>query len=216
VRTIIVAGEPGGSVGPVRERIRAAWNGARVVDHYGMTEVGPVAVEDAKREGVLRVLEDSYFAEVIELDGTAPVPEGAVGELVLTPLGRTAWPLLRYRTGDLVKHTRDALGLALEGGIVGRADDMIVVRGVNVYPSAIEAAVRRVPEIDEYRVEVSRRGEMAELEIHAECRTAAIAEQLARALEQALALRIPVHRAEPGSLPRFEMKAKRWHVSRIS
>jgi phenylacetate-CoA ligase len=213
IRTIIVAGEPGGSVPAIRDRIGSAWNGARVVDHYGMTEVGPVAVEDPEHDGVLRVLEDSYFAEVIEPSGTAPVAPGGIGELVLTPLGRTSWPLLRYRTGDLVKYGRDERGLALEGGIIGRADDMVVVRGVNIYPTAIESIVRGIPEIDEYSVEVSRRGEMAELEIHAESAGPAPIENLARALEQALALRIPVHRVEPGSLPRFELKAKRWHVS---
>ena len=216
VRTIIVAGEPGGSVPAIRDRIRSAWNGARVVDHYGMTEVGPVAVEDPERRGVLRVLEESYYAEIIEPGGNSPVSEGDIGELVLTPLGRTSWPLLRYRTGDLVKYSRDHHGLALEGGIIGRADDMIVVRGVNVYPTAIESIVRSIPEIDEYRVEVSRRGEMAELEIHAESTGTGPIANLACALEQSLALRIPVHRAEPGSLPRFELKAKRWHVSERS
>jgi phenylacetate-CoA ligase len=208
VRTIIVAGEPGGSVPAVRERIRAAWHGAHVFDHYGMTEVGPVAYEDTARPGVLRIVPDAYFVEVIEPAGTAPVPDGGVGELVLTPYGRTAWPLLRYRTGDLVKWSRDAQGIALEGGIIGRADDMIVVRGVNIYPSAIEAVVRTLPEVTEYRVEVSRRGPMTELVIHAETADPA---RLEGALAAAFSLRIPVRQVAPGSLPRPEMKARRWH-----
>ena len=210
VRTIIVAGEPGGSVAAVRERIRAGWNGARVVDHYGMTEVGPVAYEDPAREGVLRIVEESYFAEVIEPGGAAPVPEGGVGELVLTPLGRHSWPLLRYRTGDLVKWSRDAHGIALEGGIIGRADDMVVVRGVNIYPTAVEAVVRAIPEIGEYRVTVSRRGAMTELEVQIESPDDTAAVRLERALNQAFSLRIPVARVAHGTLPRFEMKARRW------
>ena len=210
VRTIIVAGEPGGSVPAVRERIRAGWNGARVVDHYGMTEVGPVAYEDPEREGVLRIVEESHFVEVIEPGGAAPVPEGGVGELVLTPLGRQSWPLLRYRTGDLVKWSRDAYGIALEGGIIGRADDMVVVRGVNIYPTAVEAVVRTIPEIGEYRVLVSRRGAMTELEVQIESPDDTAAARLERALNQAFSLRIPVTRVAANSLPRFEMKARRW------
>ncbi|MEQ1861154.1 MAG: AMP-binding protein [Chthoniobacteraceae bacterium] len=210
VRTIIVAGEPGGSVPAVRARIRHAWHGAHVVDHYGLTEVGPVAYENPAREGVLHVVEESYFAEVIDPGGTQPVPEGGIGELVLTPLGRSAWPLLRYRTGDLVKWSRDADGLALEGGIIGRADDMVVVRGVNIYPSAIDAVVRTISEIGEYRVEVSRRSEMTELALQIESPDDTAAPRLARALTAAFTLRIPVTRVAAGTLPQFEMKAKRW------
>lgn len=210
VRTIIVAGEPGGSVPAIRERISTGWNGAKVVDHYGMTEVGPVAYEDPQREGVLRLIEDSYFAEVVEPGGTRAVPEGGVGELVLTPLGRTSWPLLRYRTGDLVKWARDARGVALEDGIIGRADDMIVVRGVNIYPTAVESVVRGIAEIGEYRVLVSKRGAMAELELQIESDDDAAPARLERALNQAFSLRIPVSRVEAGTLPRFEMKARRW------
>ena len=111
VRKIIVAGEPGGSVPEVRAKIGAAWNGARVIDHYGMTEVGPVAFQDADAEGVLRVIEDSYFAEVIEPASGVAVAPGTVGELVLTTLGRSACPLLRYRTGDLVKRVAGDAGV---------------------------------------------------------------------------------------------------------
>ncbi|MEO8352585.1 MAG: AMP-binding protein, partial [Chthoniobacteraceae bacterium] len=146
VRTIIVAGEPGGSEPHVRRRMSAAWNDAKIVDHYGMTEVGPVAYEDAEHPGLMRIIEDSYYAEVLDHETLQPVAEGEAGELILTSLGRTACPLLRYRTGDIVKATRDARGLALEGGIIGRADDMVVVRGVNIYPSAIDELVRTIPE----------------------------------------------------------------------
>ncbi len=206
VRKIFVAGEPGGSVPAVRDRISAAWNGAEVLDHYGMTEVGPVAFQRTGEPGVLLVNEESYFAEVIDPQTLAPVAAGALGELVLTPLGRTAWPLLRYRTGDLVQ--RDDSGRLL-GGIVGRADDMVVVRGVNIWPSAVDAVVRKIQEIAEYRVTVSHRGEMAEVSIEIESPDDTAAARLERALADAFTLRIPV--CCVASLPRFELKARRWN-----
>jgi phenylacetate-CoA ligase len=210
VRTIIVAGEPGGSVPAVRDRISTSWNGAHVVDHYGMTEVGPVAFEDPQQKGILRIIESSYYAEVVEPGGAEAVPAGSLGELVLTPLGRISWPLLRYRTGDLVKWSRDEHGIALEGGIIGRTDDMVVVRGVNVYPTAVESVVRSIPEIGEYRVLVSRRGSLAELALQIESPDDTAGARLERAMDQAFTLRVPVTRVEAGTLPRFEMKARRW------
>jgi phenylacetate-CoA ligase len=209
VRKIIVAGEPGGGVPAVRERISSVWNHAAVLDHYGMTEVGPVAFERLGEPGKLRVIESSYFAEVIDPKTTAPIAVGEVGELVLTTLGRTDSPLLRYRTGDLVRRTPGS-EFVLEGGILGRADDMVVVRGVNIYPSAVDEVVRSIPEIAEYRVRIFRRGEMAEITLEAETNIPTAAQQLERALTETFALRIPVQHAAPGSLPRFEFKARRW------
>jgi len=210
VKTIIVAGETGGSVPEVRLKIEQAWHGAHVIDHYGMTEVGPVAYQTPERPDLLHILEDSYYAEIIQPEtGQAAVP-GEVGELVLTTLGRTASPLLRYRTGDLVRRAIHVAGFALAGGIVGRADDMIVVRGVNLYPSAVEAAVRQVPGIDEYRVIIGRRGSMLELELQIESADETAVARLERALTAAFSLRIPVTRVAAHTLPRFELKARRW------
>ncbi len=205
VRKIFVAGEP---VASVRARIREAWNGAQVLDHYGMTEVGPVAFQNDGEEGVLHAIEDSYFAEIVNPQTGVPVPAGEVGELVLTTLGRDACPLLRYRTGDLVKRIPDAQGFALAGGIIGRADDMVVVRGVNIYPSAVDAVVRGIPEIAEYRVTVTSRDALAEIAIEIECAEDSAPAVLESALTSAFSLRIPVRRA--ASLPRFELKARRW------
>ena len=210
VRRIIVAGEPGGSVPGVRARIEAAWPGAHVVDHYGMTEVGPVAFQPFDRVGALEIIEESYFAEIVNSDTGDTVALGTIGELVLTTLGRTACPLLRYRTGDLVRRDLGASGFVLDGGIVGRTDDMVVVRGVNLYPSAVEAVVRGVSEVQEYRVEVSRRGSLAEVALAIECASEDTPRQLEAALAAAFSLRIPVRRLEAGMLPRFELKARRW------
>ena len=208
VRKIFVAGESGGSVPGVRERIAAAWNGAAVFDHYGMTEVGPVAFQNVGEDGVLHILEDSYFAEIVDPQTGAAAPAGEVGELVLTTLGREACPLFRYRTGDLVKRIADAPGFALAGGIIGRVDDMVLVRGVNIYPSAVDAVVRGIPEIAEYRVTVTSRDTLAEIALEIECAEESAVPALESALTSAFSLRIPVRRV--ASLPRYELKAKRW------
>jgi len=215
IRRIIVAGEPGGSLPAKRARLAEAWPGAEIFDHHGMTEVGPVTYEVPGRPGTLAVMTRSFFAEVVDPATGAPVGEGETGELVLTTLRRTASPLIRYRTGDLVRAARPPAGhprpspLWLTGGILGRVDDMVVVRGVNIYPSAVEQIVRGLDGIGEYRVTLDTGGAMAELAIEAET-TAAVADELARRLHQALALRVPVAAVADGSLPRSELKARRW------
>lgn len=221
VHTLLVAGEPGGAVTAVRERISRAWGGARVMDHHGMTEVGPVSFPNPRFPGILHVLESSYLAEVIDPDSGTTLPAGEVGELVLTTLGRLGSPLLRYRTGDLVRistRTPEELGfpeMALEGGILARVDDMVVVRGVNLYPSAVDEVVRTLPEIAEYRVELTTRRSMAEVRVAiepaADCpRPETLPARLEDGFRTAFQLRIPVSLVEVGSLPRFELKAKRW------
>ena len=158
VRALVVAGEPGGNILATRLRIEEVW-GARVFDHYGMTECGPVAFESVDDPGGLLIHEPEILAEVLEPGGTRPVADGEFGELVVTNLGRDASPVIRYRTGDVVRIDpacpRGANGWRrLAGGIVGRADDMIHVRGNNLYPAAIEAIVRRFPNLVEYRLVV--------------------------------------------------------------
>src|SRR5439155_545024 len=103
VRTIIVAGEPGGSVPAFRARLSELWHGARICDHHGMTETGPVTYECPARPGVLHIIESAYLPEIIEPASGKPAAAGQPGELVLTTLGRTGSPVLRYRTGDLVR-----------------------------------------------------------------------------------------------------------------
>jgi phenylacetate-CoA ligase len=215
VRTIIVAGEPGGSIPSTRAQIEKLWPGARVFDHHGMTEVGPVSYECAQRPAALCVIELSYLAEIIDPITGQPVGNGQNGELVLTTLGRTGSPLLRYRTGDVVRKAFVNGTLAFEGGILGRSDDMVIVRGVNLYPAAVEQIIREHTEIAEYRVELGKSGVMDEIAITIEpadgcAAPAALAAKLESELRGAFGLRIPVSLAIPGALPRFEMKAKRW------
>ncbi|MDB6111597.1 MAG: phenylacetate--CoA ligase family protein [Pedosphaera sp.] len=222
VKTIIVAGEPGGSVPGIRARLAALWPGARLFDHHGMTEVGPVTHECPARPGVLHVIESAYYAEVIDPGTQRAVAPNQAGELVLTPLGRTGSPLLRYRTGDLVKAEQNGSpcvcgrnDLALVGGILGRTDDMIVVRGVNVYPSAVEEILHATESVAEYRVRISEVQSLIEMSIQIEPRpectdTAALVERLENSFQANLSLRVPVTLVPFGTLPRFEMKARRW------
>ncbi len=221
IKTIIVAGEPGGSLPATRKQMQDAWNGARVFDHHGMTEVGPVTYECPAQPGILHVVETAYLSEIVNPESGTPVPPGATGELILTTLGRTGSPLLRYRTGDLVKAVARCpcpcgrSDLALDGGILGRADDMVVVRGVNIYPAAVDQIIREHGGVAEYQVDVDNRTSMTELSIAVEpdincADPAGLVKSLSRSFQDSLALRVPVSSAEPDSLPRFELKAKRW------
>jgi phenylacetate-CoA ligase len=220
VKTIIVAGEPGGSIPSARARLEQLWPGARVFDHHGMTETGPVTFQCPVRPGVLHVIESAYYAEVIDPATGHAVAPGQPGELVLTTLGRTGSPLLRYRTGDLVRAEIQpcACGrhdLALPGGILGRTDDMVVVRGVNVYPGAVEELVRATGGVAEYRVRVSTAQALTELSLQIEpmpdhADVTALVSELEKRFHTQFALRVPVTTVPPGTLPRFEMKAQRW------
>jgi phenylacetate-CoA ligase len=221
LHTIIVAGEPGGSLPAVREQLKQLWPNAKVYDHHGMTEVGPVSYECPEHACRLHVIEDAFIAEVIDPDSLKLTDPGEKGELILTTLDRVGSPLIRYRTGDLVqplpsgKCDCGSSDLALEGGIIGRCDDMVVVRGVNIYPSAIDQIVRECGGVAEYRVEVKKVRNLVELDVTIEPEThiedvGGLVTQLSRAFQLSLALRIPVKAFPSGALPRFEMKAKRW------
>ncbi|MCI0456646.1 MAG: AMP-binding protein [Gemmataceae bacterium] len=218
VRALIVAGEPGGSIPATRQRIESAW-GARVFDHSGLTEVGPMAVECPENPGGLHLLEGDYLAEVIDPETTEPVNPGEAGELVVTNLGRLGSPVLRYRTGDLVRVDPKPCpcGRAfrrLDGGILGRCDDMIHLRGNNVYPSALEDVIRRFPEVAEFRIEVDASSALTALRIEVEPTNgqadAGLAERVGQAIRDVLLFRAEVRAVAPGSLPRYEMKARRW------
>lgn len=213
VRLILVAGEPGGSIPATRSLISSSWNGATIRDHHGMTETGPISYETLDHPGSLRVDLESYHAEIIDPATLQPVAPGGTGELVVTTLRRLARPLLRYRTGDLVKPVWDEAGLRLEGGILGRCDDMLVVRGVNLYPSALESVVRGFPEVAEFQVRHRTVDSMTELEVIVESAAPDdpdLARRIQVALGSAFALRIPVTTTPVGSLPRDDFKSHRW------
>lgn len=212
IKKIIVCGEPGGSILEVRQRIETAWQ-AHVYDHHGMTEIGPVSVSSETDRDLLLLRHDSYFCEVIDPANGSPTPWGETGELVLTTLGRYGSPLLRYRTGDLVMPVAHEDQFALRGGVLSRTDDMIVIRGINIYPSSIDAIVRSFPDIAEYQVEIDQRPALAEIHLTIES-TTETASELSQKLRSVFALRIPVTAVPTGTLPTFEVKAKRWNILR--
>ena len=220
VGTVIVAGEPGGHVPATRERIETAW-GARVIDHHGLTEVGPMSFECREATDALHLNESEFICEVIDPASGEPVPPGEAGELVVTNLGRTSSPVIRYRTGDIVRVREETCvcGRTLAravGGILSRSDDMVWVRGVNVYPTAVEAVIRRFPEVVEYRCTVSTRSARTDLavevELHGNAADTGAADAVGTALHEALGLTVPVRVVDADTLPRFELKARRFVV----
>lgn len=220
VRTTVHAGEPGAGIPAVRRRLESLW-GARAYDHAGMTEVGAYGFECVAQAG-LHVNELEFVAEVLDPDSGRPVAPGEIGELTLTNLGRWGAPVLRYRSGDRVRLGTGACPCGrtfarLEGGILGRVDDMLVVRGINVFPSALEGIVRRFALVDEFQIEVFRRGVLDEvrllLEIDGNGRPAESVREtvdgIAAALRRDLGIRIEVAAVPARSLPRYELKARR-------
>jgi phenylacetate-CoA ligase len=209
VRRTVHAGEPGAGIPAVRARIEAAWC-AVAYDHAGMTEVGAYGYECAAQAG-LHVNESEFVAEVLDPVTGAPAREG---ELVLTNLGRLGSPAIRYRTGDRVRVadapcTCGRTFVRLEGGILGRLDDMLIVRGVNVFPSAIEGIVRRFPAIEEFRVEVFRDGELDEVRVLVEAGDERTCVALQDAFRAGIGIRLEVAAVPPRTLPRWELKARR-------
>jgi phenylacetate-CoA ligase len=222
LRRRVVAGEPGGSIPAVRERIEQLWPGAQVFDHHGMTETGPVTFECPANPGVLHVIESSYFCEVIDPETCESVDTAgqATGELVITPLGRIGSPVFRYRTGDLVRvQTGEPCPcgrctMRIIGGILSRCDDMVIVRGTNVYPGAVAGVLARIDEIVEYEVHVVERADLTELVLLIEPRYPNAGPELkklvAEALRDAFNLRFDVRVVPVGALPHYEFKEHRW------
>ncbi|MBL8850164.1 MAG: AMP-binding protein [Planctomycetaceae bacterium] len=222
VRMLIVAGEPGGNIPEVRRRIEEGW-GARLFDHWGMTDITSLGIEPAGNPGGLLILESECIAEIINSETGSPVAPGDLGELIITNLGRWGMPVIRYRTGDLVRAATEPCrsGLALlrlEGGILGRADDMVTIRGNNVFPSSIEAIVRQFPEVVEFRIVIERVRAMQHLRLEIEP-AATIGDsaevlgllitRIARAMKDRLNFQAEIQCVAMGSLPRFEGKARR-------
>ena len=211
VKKIIVAGEPGGSIPSIRQRIESSWD-AKVIDHSGASEVGPWGYADAEGTGIY-VNEAEFAAEFISLATGQPATEGELSELVLTCLGRIGSPVIRYRTGDLVRPQWDTSGdcnfVLLQGGVLGRTDDMMIIRGVNVFPTSVEKILRGFPEIVEYRLTTFKQESMDQLKIEIEDQLES-PERVRAELQIQLGLRVEVECVPAGTLPRFEAKGKRF------
>ncbi|WP_181348083.1 phenylacetate--CoA ligase family protein [Thalassobacillus sp. CUG 92003] len=209
--TIITAGEPGGSIPSVREKIEASW-GAKVFDHVGMTEMGAYGFSCSEQKG-LHINESEFIAEVIDPETGNHVREGERGELVLTNLGRYGYPLIRYRTGDVVVHSMAQCGCGnpyrfLPGGIVGRQDDMVVIRGINIFPQSIESVVREFKELNEFKIMYYQENGMDQVKIQYEG-DAFILDKMKALLRERLGLRVEVELVDDNVLPRFELKSRR-------
>jgi phenylacetate-CoA ligase len=223
VTRLILSGEPAGSIPQTKALIEDLW-GAKAFDTAGMTEIGTIMVfECAEQPGGTHIIEDHVIEEVLDPDTLEPVPYGERGERVVTSFGRGSTPLLRYRTGDLVCRVpastcRCGRGFDIyEGGILGRVDDMKLIRGTNVYPRAVEAIVREFPEVEEFQTVISREGIRDEITLRVEMAPdwpGESWEQLHDALHRGLrhaheGLNFRIERVGAGELPRFELKAKR-------
>jgi phenylacetate-CoA ligase len=213
VRVTIHAGEAGASLPGTKKRIETVW-GAKCYDHAGSTEVGAWGFECQAQAGV-HLNEGEFICEVID---PATGENADEGELVITNLGRVGMPVIRHRTGDRVKLATApcACGRTFwraDGGIIGRIDEVFLVRGVPVFPGAIEDVVRRFPEAGEFVVDIRRRHELDEMEIRVEVSGSeppAIAAAVARDLRNGLGLRVQVSPVPYGTLPRFDAKARRF------
>lgn len=221
VRVLATAGEPGPSVPGTRRAIEEAW-GAKVYELYGIGEVGSIA-PGCPGQGGVHLCEDVAASLVVGPDGQ-PVAEGSVGENLVTSFGQHAQPLIKYRSHDLVRWRRGrcaACGrtwVGFEGGVLGRTDHMIIIKGTNVYPTAVEAVLGGLPELSEhFEVHVGSAAGGDTLRVKVERRVGVPAEapgELARRAEDLLrrriGVRISVEVVAPGSLPRYELKAKRF------
>ncbi len=222
IRVSIHAGEPGAGIPSTRQRIQDLW-GCRTYDHCGLTEVGAVGYECHRQLGP-HINEANFLLEIVDPESLQPVAAGQRGEIVLTSLNRPGSPLIRYRTGDLARihpkpcSCRRTFAL-LRGGILGRSDDMLTIRGINVFPSAIENILRKFPEIVEFQGLASTLRGMPELTLQLECPAVKttgrdhLAGRIIAAIHVGLNLRPLIEFVADGTLPRAEMKSRRFHVS---
>ncbi|SMF30013.1 phenylacetate-CoA ligase [Tistlia consotensis] len=222
VRLVGLGGEPGASVPATRRRLAEAW-GAEVSDCYGSLEFQPIAWDVGDGLGPA-LTEDFFLAEVIDPETKRPVADGTPGVLVLTHLDKQACPLLRWWTGDMVVRRRvespdGRTHARLEGGVRGRADDMLIVRGVNVFPTAVEEVVRAAEGgTGEYRIVVDPAladpvsGSLNRLKLIVEAGPDApqdFVERLQARVKEQLSVRAEVELVEAGALPRSVHKAQR-------
>ncbi|GGN02878.1 phenylacetate-coenzyme A ligase [Thermus composti] len=213
-------GEAGTENPATRRRLEEAL-GIRAYDYYGLAEMGPTFAGECEAQAGLHFAEDHYLVEVVDPETKEPLPEGEVGVLVLTHLTREATPLVRYYTGDLARLTKEPCvcgrtHVRAVGGILGRADDLVVYRGAKFYPTQVEEVVRRFPELSsEYRIEVlEENGVVREVTVVAELARPGVATEglvasLRRGLKEALGVTPEVRLEPPGTLERTAFKAKR-------
>jgi phenylacetate-CoA ligase len=213
VERVVCTGEPGASIASLRRQVQVGW-GARCLDHAGLSEVGSFAYP-CDSCGGMHLREDEFVAEILDPETGEPVPDGANGELVVTALARAGFPVIRYRTGDVVEASAVDCGVAHPGrwlpqGILGRSDDMVVIRGMNVFPSAIEQILREFEGVGEFRITFySDPAAMDEVKLEVELARPIEARAIQAQLRQTLGLRVRIVPLKPGILPTQIGKARR-------
>ncbi|UCE33443.1 MAG: AMP-binding protein [Deltaproteobacteria bacterium] len=221
VRIVVSAGEPGANVPSTKKTIETIW-GAKCYDDIGSTEISNFGFECIAQNGT-HVIESMFYAECLDPGSLKPVEPGEVGELVLTNLCTESMPLLRYRMKDLVRFNKETCTcgrtfLRLDGGVLGRSDDMFQFAGVNIFPSGVENLIREVSEFsDEYQIVVPKIGTGKHLKIRVEPATRNISKQrMGQAVRQfvetfkyRITITPDVEIVKIGELPRFELKARR-------
>jgi len=217
IRVLILAGEPGAMIPSVREKLEKAW-GARVFEYPGLTETGTYAFMCEHDNRALHIIESEFIVEVLDPKTGRSVADGETGELVLTNLGRTCSPAIRYRTNDLVRLEKSSCACVrtfgkLIGGVLGRQDEMLIIRGVNVFPSTMGNIVEEFLELgNEYQITAYRRGDMDELKIQIEMNPSSkdVSELIATELKKRLNLRVDIQTVSKGTLARSDYKGKRF------
>jgi len=220
VSYVITAGEPGPSIPGTRRAIEEAW-GAKAYELYGVAELGPTN-PGCPLQGGVHLGEEWYHALVVDESGN-PVPYGEVGEHIVTSYIQHGQPLIKYRTHDLVRWTDEPCGcgttwLYYPGGVLGRTDHMIIVKGINVYPTAVEALLHRVSGLAEhYELHVARESANDHVVVKVEARPEtpadrypALKREAEGILKSVIGVTIGIDIQAPGSLPRYELKAKRF------
>jgi phenylacetate-CoA ligase len=226
VRALSSVGEPGGANEGTRERLKLGWGVQHVGDGFGMTEIFPLG-GNCIHSTSIHIASDLALAEIVDPESGEPLPPGEVGELVITNLVGDTQPLLRYRSRDYARLATTGAcacgftGTRLEGSILGRVDDMIWFRGANIFPSAIEAVVRRIPELTaEYQIEIFGDGALPQLLVRAEAQRPdlpsdeliALRLRLGQALKDAIRVAAKVEIVRPGELPRPDARRKMQRV----
>ena len=219
VRIMLQAGEPGALVPSIRNKIEESWR-AVPYDYPGLTEVGAYGIHCQHQKQALHVNESEFIIEVINPQSEKPVLEGEVGEMVLTNLGRSCSPGIRFRTGDLVRFKKGACQCGrtfrvLDGGVLGRSDDMITIRGMNIFPSQVGEIVEKHLKIgEEYQMVAYTRDGLGEFKVTIELAEGRnwkeVTEAVSEDLRQLFEIRIEVEVVPPDTLPRSEYKSKRF------
>ncbi len=222
IKRITCAGEPGASIPSTKKRMEEAW-GAKVFDHIGATEIGAWSYECEAQPGGLHVNEGLFLVEIEDVETGKIIEEpGKMGKMVITAFDRKAQPCIRFDSKDIIMWHDEMCECGrtfrmIKGGVVGRADDITKVKGVLLAPTAIEEVVRAIPELgDEYEVVVDKKGDMdtislkVELQPEAESKKKEVLKVLTDQLRLKTNLRYDISFHPYGSLPRYEVKARRF------